>query len=202
MVTHLPNVLTVMRVVLIPVLAALFFVPTPEAAWITAAVFVIAAATDYLDGYLARRWQTTSVFGTLLDPIADKMLVAATLFLLVGFDRLPGVHALAALIILLREILISGLREYLAGMKSAGALPVSALAKWKTAVQMVALALLIVAPASPAWLPALLAGTIGIWIAAALTVITGTDYVIKAVRLVAGAAARRRSDKEAEPAAR
>ncbi len=174
--TTLPNILTLSRIACIPVIVALFFVPANWAAWLACVVFSMAAMTDYLDGYLARQREQVSTFGKLLDPIADKMLVAAVLLLLVGFGQLAGVSIIPALIILMREILVSGMREFLAGLGSTG-LPVTYLAKWKTVVQMVALGFLIVGDAGPDFLPVTLIGVIGIWAASALTLITGWQYV-------------------------
>ena len=174
--TNLPNILTLSRIACIPVIVALFFVPGDWAAWLACAVFSLAAMTDYLDGYLARQRAEVSAFGKLLDPIADKMLVAAVLLLLVGFGQLSGVSIIAALIILMREILVSGMREFLAGFGSKG-LPVSFLAKWKTVVQMVALGFLIVGDAGPDFIPVTLIGVIGIWVASVLTLVTGWQYV-------------------------
>ncbi len=173
---NLPNILTLSRIACIPVIVALFFIPADWAAWLACAVFGLAAMTDYFDGYLARQRAEVSAFGKLLDPIADKMLVAAVLLLLVGFGQLSGVSIIPALIILMREILVSGMREFLAGFGSKG-LPVTFLAKWKTVVQMVALGFLIVGDAGPDILPVTLIGVIGIWAASALTLITGWQYV-------------------------
>ncbi len=184
MLTNLPNLLTLFRIACIPVLVALFFIPAGWAPWAACAVFVAAAVTDYFDGLLARRLDQVSGLGKLLDPIADKMLVAATLLLLVAFDRLGGLSILPALIILLREILVSGLREYLAGLK-ADSLPVSALAKWKTAVQMTALGFLIVGDAGPAAVPVLAIGVAGLWLASLLTLVTGWDYLTRGMRAMA-----------------
>ena len=178
--TNLPNVLTLSRIACIPVIVGLFFVPADWAAWLACAVFTIAAMTDYLDGYLARQRAEVSAFGKLLDPIADKMLVAAVLFLLVGFGQLGGVSIIPALIILMREILVSGMREFLAGFGSKG-LPVTFLAKWKTVVQMVALGFLIVGDAGPDVIPVTWIGVIGIWAASVLTLITGWQYVRESV---------------------
>ena len=185
MLAHLPNALTGLRIGLIPVLTALFFIDAAWAPWAACAAFVVAAATDWFDGYFARRLERESAFGKLLDPIADKMLVAATLFLLVAFERLQGWSILPGLVILLREFLVSGMREYLAGLHAAGALRVSGLAKWKTAVQMIALALLIVGDAAPAGLAVQKIGLVVFWLAGLLTVVTGWDYVAKGVRVIA-----------------
>jgi cardiolipin synthase len=167
-----PNLLTVSRIALIPLLAALFYVPGDWARYLACAVFVIAATTDFFDGYMARSLKLQSPFGRWLDPIADKLLVVATVLMLVGFDRAP---LLPALVIVLREIMVSGLREYMAEV-SAG-LPVSRLAKWKTAVQMTAIGFLIVGDAGPAWLHVTWIGWAGLWAAAILTLITGWDYL-------------------------
>lgn len=172
MLTSAPNLLTLSRVLLIPVLVALFFIEGDLARYLACACFTLAATTDYVDGHLARRWQQQSPFGRWLDPVADKLLVASAILMLVGYDRAP---LLPCLIILLREITVSGLREYLAEL-SVG-LPVSRLAKWKTAVQMVALGFLLVGDAGPTTLPVLEIGWWGLWIAAMLTLVTGYDYL-------------------------
>lgn len=179
--TSLPNLLTMSRIACIPIIVVLFYVPYNWAAWVACAVFTAAAITDYLDGYFARELAEVSSLGKLLDPIADKMLVASILLMLVGFGRLEGLSIVPALVILLREILISGLREYLAGFGSGG-LPVTAMAKWKTGVQMTALGFLIVGDAGPAWLPVTLIGVLLIWAASVLTLITGWQYVREGVR--------------------
>ena len=171
----LPNLLTLSRILLIPVLVATFFVDASWANWTALALFSVAAITDYLDGYLARARGQQSRLGAFLDPVADKLLIAATLLMLVAFDRIAGISILAAVVILCREILVSGLREYLAGVNVG--LPVTHLAKWKTAIQMVALAVLLVGDAAPAgWLTAEI-GIAGLWAAAVLTVVSGYRYI-------------------------
>ncbi len=182
--TTLPNLLTLSRIGLIPVFVGLLYVEAPWGPWAAAAVFVAAAITDYLDGYLARTRAMGSAFGALLDPIADKMLVAAALLALAVFGRLDGLLLLPALVILLREILITGLREFLAG-RGIGSLPVSGLAKWKTMVQLAALSLLIVGEATPPDMPVTVVGAAALWAAAALTVITGVEYVRAGLRHMA-----------------
>jgi cardiolipin synthase len=167
-----PNLLTVSRVLLIPLLIGLFYVEGDWARWGACLLFVVAATTDYFDGYIARHWHMQSPFGRWLDPVADKLLVGATVLMLVGFDWAP---LLPSLVIVLREIMVSGLREYMAEV-SVG-LPVSRLAKWKTAVQMVAIAFLLVGDAGPDWLPVAWIGWVGLWLAAALTLVTGWDYL-------------------------
>ncbi len=174
--TSLPNILTLSRIACIPIIVGLFFIPAGWAAWLACAVFSLAAMTDYFDGYLARQRAEVSALGKLLDPIADKMLVSAVLLMLVGSGQLNGVAIIPALIILMREILVSGMREFLAGFGGKG-LPVSNLAKWKTVVQMVALGFLIVGDAGPDILPVTLIGVVGIWAASVLTLITGWQYV-------------------------
>ena len=172
MLTSTPNLLTLGRVLLIPLMVVCFYVPGDLPRWIACAIFSTAATTDYFDGHLARVWQQQSPFGRWLDPIADKLLVAAAILMLVGFGRAP---LLPSLVILLREITVSGLREYMAEV-SVG-LPVSRLAKWKTAVQMVALGFLLVGDSGPARLPVTTIGLVGLWVAAALTLVTGWDYL-------------------------
>jgi cardiolipin synthase len=181
MTANLPNTLTVARIFAVPLLIAAFYLPAPAAAWVTMAVFVAASVTDWVDGWLARRWEQQSDFGKVLDPIADKLLVAAALFMLAAFDRLSVPSLVAAIAILGREILVSGLREFLAGRAS---LPVTLLAKWKTAVQMIAIAVLLVAPAAPGGLPLQRIGEVGLWIAAVLTLVTGWDYLKRGLELM------------------
>ncbi len=175
MLTTLPNLLTLSRVAAIPLLVGAFYLPAPLTYWVCLGLFVFAAVTDFFDGYLARARNQVSDFGRLLDPIADKLLVAAALFMLVASGRLAGLGVVAALIILCREFIIAGLREFLAG--GTVVVPVSPLAKWKTTVQMAAIAILLAGPGAPAAVPATLIGEIGLWIAALLTVITGIDYL-------------------------
>lgn len=174
---NLPNVLTVSRIVAIPLVCGLMAANTDLTNWLALALYVFACVTDFLDGYLARSWDQQSGFGRMLDPIADKLLVASLLLMLVGTDRLHGAAILPAGIILCREILVSGLREYLATLRVP--LPVTRLAKWKTTVQMVALGILVVGDSGPRLGEVTLAqiGVVGLWIAAALTVYTGYDYL-------------------------
>ncbi len=179
---HLPNVLTLSRIVAIPLVVGLFFLPDPWNSWATLAVFVYAGVTDFLDGYLARAWNQQSAFGRMFDPIADKLLVAAVLLMLVGVERLAGIHVLPAAVILCREILVSGLREVLAEARVG--LPVSLLAKWKTALQMIALGVLLIGPAGPDLGPLTTTqvGLAGLWLAALATLVTGYDYLIASLR--------------------
>lgn len=171
-----PNLLTLSRILAVPVVVATFYVQGDYARWFACALFTAAAVTDWLDGHMARRWAQQSEIGRFLDPIADKLLVAATLFMLVAKGRLSTEWALLpALVILCREILVSGLREYLAVLRVG--LPVSKLAKWKTAIQMTAIGFLIVGEAGPVLLPVQGIGETLLWIAALLTLVTGYDYL-------------------------
>lgn len=174
---NLPNVLTVSRIVAVPVVCVLLVFDTTDGNWLTLSVYVYACLTDFLDGYLARTWQQLSSFGRMLDPIADKLLVASLLLVLVGINRIEGIHLLPAIVILCREVLVSGLREYLAQVNVS--VPVSRLAKWKTTVQMVALGVLIVGARGQSLILdiAYWVGLSGLWAAAALTVVTGYDYL-------------------------
>jgi CDP-diacylglycerol---glycerol-3-phosphate 3-phosphatidyltransferase len=173
--TSLPNLLTLSRILVIPVVIATFYVPGDYARWFACVLFSAAGITDWLDGHMARRWQQQSEIGRFLDPIADKLLVSATLFMLTTFGRLSAAAVFPALVILCREILVSGLREYLAGLRVG--MPVSRLAKWKTFIQMVAIGFLIVGDAGPGFLPVAAIGESLLWIAAALTLVTGYDYL-------------------------
>jgi cardiolipin synthase len=173
--TSLPNLLTLSRILAIPVVVATFYVSGDYARWFACALFSAAGFTDWLDGHMARRWEQQSELGRFLDPIADKLLVAATLFMLTATGRLSAQAILPALVILCREILVSGLREYLAGLRVG--LPVSRLAKWKTGIQMVAIGILIVGDAGPAFLPVVGIGELLLWVAALLTLVTGYDYL-------------------------
>src|SRR5579864_4974950 len=162
----LPNVLTYARVAAVPLVAGFLFWPRePWARWTALAIFVAAAVTDFFDGYLARAWSQQSSLGRMLDPIADKLLVAAVLLALVADKTIAGWSLWAAIVILCREILVSGLREYLAELRVS--VPVSTVAKWKTTTQLVALGFLIAGPAGVAVLPASITiGIVLLWIAA------------------------------------
>src|SRR6516162_1024740 len=181
--TSLPNLLTLSRILVIPIVIGSFYVSGDYARWIACALFSAAAVTDWMDGHMARRWQQQSEVGRFLDPIADKLLVSATLFMLTAFGRLSAQAVLPALVILCREILVSGLREYLAGLRIG--MPVSRLAKWKTVIQMVAIGVLIVGDAGPRFLPVAAIGEMLLWIAASLTLVTGYDYLRAGLRHMA-----------------
>ncbi|MAI49691.1 MAG: CDP-diacylglycerol--glycerol-3-phosphate 3-phosphatidyltransferase [Rhodospirillaceae bacterium] len=180
----LPNILTLSRVAVIPVFVALFFLENATGQWMACGIFALAAITDFLDGYFARVHGQLSAFGRFLDPVADKLLVASALLMMVGFGQVAELTILPAVIILCREIMVSGLREYLAGL-SIG-LPVSNLAKWKTTIQMVAIAFLILGnsahPVIPDSVPIRMIGETGLWIAAFITIITGYDYLRAGLR--------------------
>ncbi|MCF3947928.1 CDP-diacylglycerol--glycerol-3-phosphate 3-phosphatidyltransferase [Acidiphilium sp. AL] len=187
MLTDLPNVLTLSRIAAIPLLVLLVALRAPLADLLAALLFALAAITDWLDGQLARSRRQLSDLGRMLDPIADKLLVGATLMVLVGFHRLPPFGIYPAIVIMLREILVSGLREYLAGIRIG--LPVTKLAKWKTATQMVSLGLLLLGDSGArvlgfAGFPATAVGGALLWIAALLTLVTGWDYLTAGLRHV------------------
>ena len=176
----LPNLLTLSRILAVPILVFLLWRPQPIDYLVTFILYCLVGITDYFDGYLARAHGQISRLGQFLDPIADKIMVAAVILMLVGTrfeDRaiITGIHLIAAMVILLREIAVSGLREFLGGIQVS--VPVSRLAKWKTALQLIALGALILAGALPAlaWIKA--TGLVALWAAAALTVVTGWDYL-------------------------
>jgi CDP-diacylglycerol--glycerol-3-phosphate 3-phosphatidyltransferase/cardiolipin synthase len=186
----LPNILTLSRIVTVPVLVALLWWPKWETGYLAAfAVYSLMGVTDYFDGYLARAQGTVSKLGVFLDPIADKIMVAAVILVLTAQGVLTGpyvgdMHVIAGLIILIREIAVSGLREFLGGIQVS--VPVSKLAKWKTTLQIICLGSLILGRGMPWWtvtvggLSMNLPHTVGLvtlWGAAALTVITGWDYL-------------------------
>lgn len=184
MLTTLPNILTLSRIIVVPLLIAAFYLDRPLANWIACALFTLASLTDYLDGYLARSWDQVTRLGRFLDPVADKVMVAAALFMMVAHGQITDWLVLPALVILCREILVSGLREFLAEINVG--VPVSRLAKWKTALQMVAIGLLLLGEASPSWFDAVTSGAAALWIAAALTLVTGWDYLRAGLRHMTG----------------
>jgi cardiolipin synthase (CMP-forming) len=172
---NLPNLLTLSRIVAIPLVILTFFIDPPYGPWAGCVLFALAGFTDWLDGQLARRWHQQSAWGRVLDPIADKLLVATVLFMLVALNRMSAAAIFPALVILAREILVSGLREHLATLSVP--LPVSRLAKWKTAIQMIAIGVLLVGDSGPSALHVRMIGELLLWIAAALTLVTGYDYL-------------------------
>jgi cardiolipin synthase (CMP-forming) len=169
--------LTYGRLAAVPLVVAFLFWPAEFwARWTALAIYSAAAVTDFFDGYLARAWSQQSSLGRMLDPIADKLLVAAVLLALVADKTIAGWSLWAAIVILCREILVSGLREYLAELRVS--VPVSTVAKWKTTAQLVALGFLIAGPAGAAVLPSsITVGIVLLWIAALLTLYTGWDYM-------------------------
>ncbi len=181
-----PNLLTYARILVVPLVVLCFDLEergksTDIARWSALGLFVFASITDFFDGYLARTWEQTSSLGRMLDPIADKLLVAATLLLLAADGTIAGWSIWAGIVILSREILVSGLREYLAELKVS--VPVSKLAKWKTTLQMVSIGFLLAGPAGETIFPYTIEVGLGLlWIAAAVTLITGWDYFRAGVR--------------------
>jgi cardiolipin synthase len=173
----LPNLLTYGRLAAVPVVAGFLFWPNEDwARWSALGVFAVAAITDFFDGYLARVWSQQSSLGQMLDPIADKLLVAVSLLMLCADGDIAGASLWAAIIILSREILVSGLREYLAGLRVS--VPVTRVAKYKTTLQLIALGFLIAGPAGEKVLPwTEMIGLTLLWGAAILTLYSGWDYM-------------------------
>ncbi|HEV2630283.1 MAG TPA: CDP-diacylglycerol--glycerol-3-phosphate 3-phosphatidyltransferase [Pseudolabrys sp.] len=184
----LPNILTYARIAAVPVVVGLLvwqsiFSGGLWLRWVALAVFIGAGVTDFFDGYFARIWGQQSSLGRMLDPIADKLLVAASLLILAAGSTIRGWTLLAAVIILCREILVSGLREYLAELQVS--VPVTRLAKWKTGAQMVAIGFLIAGEAGDRILPGVSqAGILLLWLSAVLTLYTGYDYMRAGLRYV------------------
>ena len=180
----LPNVLTYGRMLAVPVVAACLL-STDEfwMRWLALGIFIAAGITDFFDGYLARVWAQQSALGRVLDPIADKLLVAATLLVLVNDKTISGWSLWAAIVILCREILVSGLREFLAELNVS--VPVTKVAKYKTTLQLVALGFLIAGPAGDALVPGVTAaGLLLLWVAGLLTLYTGWDYMRSGIKHV------------------
>lgn len=172
----LPNILTLSRIVALPLLVGFLWWPGWPAGYAVAfALYCLMGITDYFDGYLARAQGTVSKLGVFLDPIADKIMVAAVVVMLIATRDIVSWHLIAGIIILLREIAVSGLREFLAQLQVS--VPVSQLAKWKTALQLISLGALILAGALPAlpWIKDV--GLAALWGAAVLTLVTGWDYL-------------------------
>ncbi|MGB0671129.1 MAG: CDP-diacylglycerol--glycerol-3-phosphate 3-phosphatidyltransferase [Rhodospirillales bacterium] len=184
--TNLPNLLTFSRIAFVPLVVGALYIEPPLGPWLSLGLYAAACLTDFFDGYLARAWEVQSALGRMLDPIADKLLVASLLMVLVGLGRLEGLHLFAAVVILAREILVSGLREFLAELRVR--VPVTYLAKWKTTIQMLALGFLIVGPTGPQLGPlsTLQVGLVGLWIAALLTLVTGYDYLQAGLKTAVG----------------
>jgi cardiolipin synthase (CMP-forming) len=176
----IPNILTVGRIAAIPVVVGCVYVQSILDGplwlrWVALAVFIAAGITDWLDGYYARIWDQQSAFGRMLDPIADKLLVASCLLMLAADNSIHGWTLWAAVVILCREILVSGLREYLATLRVS--VPVTKLAKWKTTIQLIAIGFLIAGEAAEQLIPATtLIGIVLLWVSAIVTIYTGWDY--------------------------
>lgn len=182
---NLPNLLTYGRIAAVPALVGCFFLDGEFGRWLALFIFVAAAVTDFLDGYLARAWSQQSPLGRMLDPIADKLLVAAALLMLAAMQTIAGWSLWAGVIILSREILVSGLREFLAEVRVS--VPVTTLAKYKTMTQLVAVGFLLAGPAGDTiWPWTTLTGLTLLWISALLTLYTGYDYLRAGLRHIMG----------------
>jgi len=180
----IPNILTIGRIILVPIFIATFYLPGALGEWIPFVVFVLASFTDFLDGLLARLYKEESKLGELLDPVADKIIIASALILLVMNNTIENYEVIAAIIIMIREILISGLREFLAKVRVT--VPVTGLAKFKTFIQMFAIAILLTGESGSKILNfgdynAHSIGIVLLWLAAFLTIYTGYDYVRKKI---------------------
>jgi cardiolipin synthase len=173
---NLPNVLTYGRIAAAPLVGATYYIPGNWGPWIAFTIFVIASVTDYVDGYLARAWQQQSALGRMLDPIADKLLVSVAILVLAVDGMFDGTSFWAAVIILMREIFVSGLREFLAELRVS--VPVTRLAKWKTTMQLIAVAALLIAPALQGARQGFIVniGLTFFWATAIVTLYTGYDY--------------------------
>ena len=187
----LPNLLTYGRILAVPAIIVTYYLQDDLGRWLSLAIFIAASVTDFFDGYLARAWKQQSSIGRMLDPIADKLLVATSLMLLVSDNTIGGWSLLAAIVILTREISVSGLREFLAELRVS--VPVTRLAKWKTTIQMVAIGFLLAGSAGDNLFPNLdiLGSGLGIvsyigllllWISALVTLYTGYDYFRAGIR--------------------
>ena len=176
----IPNIITFIRIFLIPIILYLMFSENPNIVLLAGGLFIISSISDYFDGYLARTLNQSSRLGTLLDPIADKLLVASVIVVLVDTRVITNIHVIPAIVILLREIAISGLREFLAKLNAD--MPVSKLAKYKTTFQMVSLSILIISLGFE--LNDLLwnTGLITLWVAAIITLLSGYNYIVKGLK--------------------
>lgn len=180
---NVPNILTYGRIIAVPVVAGLLLWGGDTARWVALGIYIVAAITDFLDGYLARKWQQQSALGRMLDPIADKVLVSIVLLVLAADGALVGGHIWAAIIILAREVLVSGLREFLGELRVS--VPVTKIAKWKTTAQLLAIGFLIAGPTGDKFIPhTTQIGIVFLWVAAALTLYTGYDYFRAGLRHV------------------
>tara|TARA_B100000886_G_scaffold324487_1_gene269202 strand:+ start:3816 stop:4358 length:543 start_codon:yes stop_codon:yes gene_type:complete len=177
---NLSNILTLIRIIIIPIIVLCIYFKNPFFGWSAFILFCLASVTDYFDGYLARIRNEVTNFGTFLDPIADKLLVAAVILILTSKGIIVDWETIPALIILLREITVSGLREYLAGIKVS--VPVSRIAKLKTLFQLCALALLILSESITNIISIIYLGKLFLWIAGLLTLYTAYDYVKASIK--------------------
>ncbi|GAB6854543.1 CDP-diacylglycerol--glycerol-3-phosphate 3-phosphatidyltransferase [Asaia astilbis] len=198
MLTDLPNILTLLRIASIPLLIALIAFASPVMDGVACLIYIAACVTDYLDGMLARRWKQGSELGRMMDPIADKLLVGALLLALAGYGRLGDGSLFAAIIILVREIMVSGLREFMASQRAT--LPSTRLAKWKTGIQMVAIGCLLAGDAMPRMigLGAVSFSTVGalmLWISVVPTVMSGWGYLVTGLSKMMGTQTNRSSAK-------
>jgi cardiolipin synthase len=173
---NVPNILTYSRIAAAPLVGATYYIPGNWGPWIAFSIFVIASITDYFDGYLARAWKQQSALGRMLDPIADKLLVSVAILVLAVDGMFDGWSWWAAVIILMREVFVSGLREFLAELRVS--VPVTRLAKWKTTMQLIAVAALLIAPALQGARQGFIVnlGLTFFWATALVTLYTGYDY--------------------------
>ena len=176
----IPNIITFIRIILIPIILYLLFSENPNIVLLAGGLFIISSISDYFDGYLARILNQSSKLGTLLDPIADKLLIASVIVVLVDTNVISNLHVIPAIIILLREIAISGLREFLAKMNTD--MPVSRLAKYKTTFQMVSLSILIISLGFQLNDFLWNLGLVTLWIAAIITLLSGYNYMAKGLK--------------------
>ena len=180
---NVPNILTYGRIIAVPLVAALLLIGDNRSRWVALGIYIVAAVTDFLDGYLARKWQQQSALGRMLDPIADKVLVSVVLLVLAADGVMDGGHIWAAIIILAREVLVSGLREFLGELQVS--VPVTKIAKWKTTAQLLAIGFLIAGPTGDKFVAHTTeVGLVFLWIAAGLTLYTGYDYFRAGLRHV------------------
>jgi cardiolipin synthase len=191
----LPNLLTLSRILAVPAMTIAYWLPSPWNDYVGFGMFALAGVTDWADGYAARRFGQQSELGRFLDPVADKLLVAAAILMLVAANRIEGITLVAAVIIMCREILVAGLREFLAELRVK--VPVSRLAKWKTTVQILALGFLLAGEVSPRWLDSHQIGVVGLWIAAIVTLYTGYDYMVTGLKHMTSDTRTTANDSEA-----
>ena len=180
MLISLSNTLTISRILVIPIIVILIYMKGPVSGWVAFTLFCLAGITDYFDGYFARIRKEISRLGVFLDPIADKLLVASVILILTSQEIISNFEIIPALIILVREIAVSGLREFLAGIKVS--VPASKIAKFKTVLQLIALGMLILSEGGIFVIPILMFGKIALWIAALMTLYTGFDYLKSGIK--------------------